>query len=202
MMSLPAGLRDEGFAAIAPVAGAQMVACDHPSPISVLHIHGAADTHVPLDGSPGNGRGKVPAHTPIDEVLAGWRKVDGCGQPTTTKAGPVNTSTATCPDGRSVTFITIDGPRDQSPGDHPRGARSQAAQLRPTVDRDQCDRCGVGLLRRPPGPRLTECSGPRRPTDSAASPPGGRERLGQRLDRGGEGVPPLQPTFRFAVSNE
>jgi polyhydroxybutyrate depolymerase len=104
------------FAAVAPVAGARMVACENPTPVSVLHIHGLADTHVPLDGSPGSGLGKVPMHTPVTEVLAGWRKVDGCGQPTQTKVGVVTTSTATCPDGRSVTFVTIDGAGHQWPG--------------------------------------------------------------------------------------
>ncbi len=119
MMSYRLACETKVFAAIAPDAGAQMVSCDNPAPTSVLHIHGLADTHVPLDGSPGNGLGKVPEHTPIDEVLAGWRKVDGCDQPTQTKAGPVNTSTATCPDGRAVTFITIDGAGHQWPGAAP-----------------------------------------------------------------------------------
>ena len=203
MMSYRLACETKVFAAIAPVAGAQMVACDHPSPISVLHIHGAADTHVPLDGSPGNGRGKVPAHTPIDEVLAGWRKVDGCDQPTTTKAGPVNTSTATCPDGRSVTFITIDGAGHQWPGALSAGS-SQPSCSTPTHRRPRSMRpmwCGTSSPpTRPPPDRVLRIAA----ADRLGRVPPARacERLGQRLDRAGEEVPPLEPTFRFAVSNE
>lgn len=104
------------FAAAASVAGAQMVPCTNPAPISMLHIHGLADTHVPFDGSPGNGIGKVPAHPPIATTMAAWRKADGCGAPASTTAGVVTTSTATCPDGRAVELITVEGAGHQWPG--------------------------------------------------------------------------------------
>lgn len=104
------------FAAAAPVAGAPMQPCTDPSPASLLHIHGVDDTSVPLDGSPGDGRGKVPAHTPIPEVIASWRRVDDCGEPSVTTDGPVTTSTATCVLGRAVTLVTVAGAGHQWPG--------------------------------------------------------------------------------------
>jgi polyhydroxybutyrate depolymerase len=104
------------FAAMASVAGAQMVPCEHPEPISVLHIHGTADTHVPMDGSTGNGRGRVVAHTPVTTSIARWRKIDDCAPATSTTHGVVTTSTARCAHGRSVTLTTVAGAGHQWPG--------------------------------------------------------------------------------------
>lgn len=114
------------FRAVAPVAGAQMVPCDRPAPISVLHIHGAADTRVPMDGSPGNGRGNVPAHPPIADTIAAWERVDGCEAPTTTVDGPVTTVSASCPADRAVELITVAGAGHQWPG---------SARRRPIAER-------------------------------------------------------------------
>lgn len=104
------------FSAMASVAGAQMVPCHDPKPLSVLHIHGTADTHVPLDGSPGNGAGKVPAHTPVATSIEAWRTLLGCGSPTETVRGSVTTTTATCPEGRTVELILVAGAGHQWPG--------------------------------------------------------------------------------------
>lgn len=103
------------FAAIASVAGAQMVPCTDPQPTSVLHIHGTADTNVPMDGSPGDGIGKVPSHPPIADTIAAWRTVDDCGDASTQTSEPVTTSTATCPDRRAVELVTITGGGHQWP---------------------------------------------------------------------------------------
>ncbi|MEZ5323350.1 MAG: PHB depolymerase family esterase [Microthrixaceae bacterium] len=118
------------FAAVASVAGASMNPCPNPRPISVLHIHGLADTHVPFDGSPGNGIGRVPRHTPVAETIAMWRDVDGCDPATTTRAREVTTSTANCEDGRSVELITVDGAGHQ----WPRGAAASSAPRRRGAD--------------------------------------------------------------------
>lgn len=115
------------FSAAASVAGAQMVPCKDPAPISMLHIHGTADDHVPMDGSPGHGLGKVPAHPPIVDTIDAWRTVDGCAAPATSTDGPVTTSTATCAQGRAVTLITIDGAGHQWPGSSKGSARLQKA---------------------------------------------------------------------------
>jgi polyhydroxybutyrate depolymerase len=104
------------FAAAAPVAGAQMVPCDDPHPISVLHIHGLADSNVPMDGSPGDGRGKVPAHPPVTDTIAMWRTLDRCSPATSTTVGLVTRSSATCADGRAVDLVTVKGAGHQWPG--------------------------------------------------------------------------------------
>lgn len=118
------------FAAYASVAGALMEPCPSPHPISVLHIHGMADTHVPFDGSPGNGVGHVARHTPVDETIAMWRRVDQCDPPTTTADQQVTTSTAQCPAGRSVELITIAAAGHQ----WPQGEAAASRPVRPGAD--------------------------------------------------------------------
>lgn len=104
------------FAAAASVAGAQMVPCTDPTPISMLHIHGLADSHVPFDGGPGHGLGNVPAHPPVADTIAAWRQTDGCAAPTSTTQGVVTTSAAACSHGRTVELITVEGAGHQWPG--------------------------------------------------------------------------------------
>lgn len=115
------------FAAVASVAGAQMVTCEGAAPISVLHIHGTADHHVPMDGSPGEGIGRVPVHTPVGTSIDRWRVVDGCGRPTVTAEGTVTTSVAECPSGRAVALITVDGAGHQWPGASKRNSRMKSS---------------------------------------------------------------------------
>lgn len=104
------------FAAAASVAGAQMVSCDHPAAISMLHIHGADDHNVPMDGSPGDGRGNVPAHPSTTATIDAWRKVNGCDLPETTTDGSVTRSISTCPNGRAVELIVVADAGHQWPG--------------------------------------------------------------------------------------
>jgi polyhydroxybutyrate depolymerase len=85
----------------------------------VIHIHGTADRSIPLDGSPGQGFARIDG-PPIPDVVAGWRAVDGCAAPTSTTAGAVTTSVATCPGGRAVELVTIDGAGHQWPGSTPK----------------------------------------------------------------------------------
>ena len=105
------------FAAAASVAGAQMVRCTDPQPISMLHVHGLVDHHVPFDGSAGSGIAKVMSHTPVQKTIDAWRRVDDCAEPTVTKSGVVTRSTATCPEGRAVELITIADAGHQWPGE-------------------------------------------------------------------------------------
>jgi len=115
------------FAAVAPVAGTQLVSCTDGQPTSVLHLHGTSDTRVHLDGTTGDGVAKVTG-PPIAKVLAGWRQRDHCAAFATTTAGAVTTSIADCPLGRTVEWILIDGMGHEWPG----GARS-ATQLEATA---------------------------------------------------------------------
>jgi polyhydroxybutyrate depolymerase len=96
------------FAAVAVVSGPLLVDCNPLSPISVLHIHGTADTVFPYDGG-GTGCGE-PCPS-VGQTMERWRQADDCtGEPTTTTEGIVTTSTyATCAGGAEVEFIKVAG---------------------------------------------------------------------------------------------
>ncbi len=103
------------FAAIGPDSATQLVACTGASPTSVVAIHGLADTRVPFAGGMGSGVGHVDGPA-VPTVIAGWRTIDGCGDPSSTTAGAVTTAVATCPQGRAVELITVAGAGHQWPG--------------------------------------------------------------------------------------
>jgi len=123
-MALRLGCQTDMFAAIAPVAGTLLTDCSGARPTSVLQIHGTADDRVPYDGGPGkafavNGNPRVDGPS-VPAVNATWRGIDGCAAPTSTTAGDVTTSTAGCPNGRTVELISVAGAGHQWPG----GARN------------------------------------------------------------------------------
>ncbi|GAA4249990.1 extracellular catalytic domain type 1 short-chain-length polyhydroxyalkanoate depolymerase [Dactylosporangium darangshiense] len=103
------------FAAIGPDSATLLGACPKPAPVSVLHIHGAADTRIRMDGAEGDGVARIDG-PPVAEVVASWRAVDGCEEPSAVVAGVVTTSVARCPAGRAVELVTIDGAGHQWPG--------------------------------------------------------------------------------------
>jgi len=94
------------FAAIGPVSGTQLDPCRSPHPTSVMHIHGTADPLVPYEG--GHGFSVIDGPS-VSDVNAFWRNADRCGAPTVTVDGILTTSTAGCPESRSVVLITVDG---------------------------------------------------------------------------------------------
>jgi polyhydroxybutyrate depolymerase len=111
------------FAAIAPVAGTMINPCPHPSPISVLHIHGKSDQTIPYGGGPGRrdneGTGRLPVKIdgpPVPDLIATWRATDSCPDPSVTTSGPVTTTLARCPSGRVVELIAVAGAGHQWPG--------------------------------------------------------------------------------------
>ena len=59
MMAYTLACRTDVFAAVAPVAATMLADCADPSPVSVFHLHGSADTSVRLDGEPGEGAAEV-----------------------------------------------------------------------------------------------------------------------------------------------
>jgi polyhydroxybutyrate depolymerase len=83
--------------------------------LSVLHIHGTADTRIPYAGGEGTGSAHIDG-PPVGQVVASWRAVDACAQPSTAVSSPITTSTAQCPGGRAVELITISGAGHQWPG--------------------------------------------------------------------------------------
>lgn len=103
------------FAAIAPVAGTIVTPCASPAPLSVLEIHGTDDQRVRMDGQPGSGGNHVDG-LPVADVISLFRTADGCGTSSVTTQGTVTTDAASCPGGRRVTLITIDGAGHQWPG--------------------------------------------------------------------------------------
>ncbi|WP_030440043.1 extracellular catalytic domain type 1 short-chain-length polyhydroxyalkanoate depolymerase [Actinoplanes subtropicus] len=103
------------FAAIGPDSATLLGDCASPHPVSVLHIHGTADTRIPYQGGQGDGFAKINGPA-VPDLVARWRTVDGCKPPATTTSGPVTTSLANCPTGRSVELITITGAGHQWPG--------------------------------------------------------------------------------------
>lgn len=114
MMAYTLACRTDVFAAVAPVAGTMVVDCPDPSPVSLFHLHGTEDSAVRIDGSPGE-RGGIEG-PPIAELVAFWREVAGCLDPSEVVAGPVRRSVAGCEDGRSVELVTVEGAGHQWPG--------------------------------------------------------------------------------------
>ena len=108
MMSYTLACDTTLFAAIGPVSGTQVDPCRSPHPASVMAIHGTADPLIPYGGGPGRGFAHING-PPVPDVNTFWRKVDQCEAPAATTSGSVTTSTAGCPDNRSVALITIDG---------------------------------------------------------------------------------------------
>jgi polyhydroxybutyrate depolymerase len=97
------------FAAIGPDSATQLDKCAAPRPTSVMHIHGTADPRIRYDGSPGSGVATPNGGPSMPDLNAFWRNVDGCAAPTSTTDGSVTTSTAGCPEGRSVVLVTVTG---------------------------------------------------------------------------------------------
>jgi polyhydroxybutyrate depolymerase len=118
------------FAAIGPVAATLLGPCDRPAPISIIHIHGAADERVRYDGGRGNGVAAIDGPA-VPDLIERWRRTDGCAPPASQVEDPVTTSVADCPDGRAVELITIAGAGHQWPGAGPRTVGERALGLDP-----------------------------------------------------------------------
>jgi polyhydroxybutyrate depolymerase len=108
MMSYALACNTGIFAAIGPDSATQLDACAAPHPTSVMHIHGTGDRLIRYDGEPGVGVARIDG-PPVPDLNAFWRDVDHCAGPVTTTDGEVTTSTADCPDNRSVVLKTVDG---------------------------------------------------------------------------------------------
>jgi polyhydroxybutyrate depolymerase len=106
------------IAAIAPVSGNMATAsgsadvpCSLAAPVSVLAIHGTADRTIPIAG------GKVDiTYSPMADVIARWRSLDGCAsQSTTTLDGPSTTTSWSCSGGSTVSQRIVTGGYHQWP---------------------------------------------------------------------------------------
>jgi polyhydroxybutyrate depolymerase len=96
----------ETFAAIAPVAGALVYSpCQPQQAVSVIHVHGLADTSVPYAG------GTPHDFPPIEQVIANWVQLAGCtGSPHVESLVNIATHTThtSCQAGTAVELYTID----------------------------------------------------------------------------------------------
>lgn len=75
-----------------------------------MAVHGTSDTRVLYDGGTSTvGSAQINARA-APEISEFWRGVDGCPDPAATTATPqVSIAAASCPDGRAVELVTIDG---------------------------------------------------------------------------------------------
>jgi polyhydroxybutyrate depolymerase len=104
--------------------------CVDPAPISVIHVHGTADTRIRYAGGAGDGEAGIDG-PPVPDVIARWREVARWGRPTSTTDETVTTSVAECPRGVTVELITIDGAGHQWPGSRPKTLVERALGLDP-----------------------------------------------------------------------
>jgi polyhydroxybutyrate depolymerase len=118
------------FRAIGPDSATLLGTCPSPARLSVIHIHGSADNHIPYDGGPGGGVAKIDGPA-VPDVIESWRAVDGCAPPTESTLGAVTMSLAACADGRAVELITIAGAGHQWPGSPSRPAIQKLLGLDP-----------------------------------------------------------------------
>ena len=115
IMAYTLACQTDVFAAIGPDSATQLGPCSNPKPISVIHIHGTADKNIPYNGGNGDGVAHIDGPS-VPALNATWRAIDACGTSSITKAGVVTTSVASCPGGRTVELITIEGAGHQWPG--------------------------------------------------------------------------------------
>lgn len=112
--------RADLVAAIAPVAGTlgSGVPCNPSRPVSVLQVHGTADSVVPFDGGPMIGRGGPSTVVAAPAMADRWRALDGCPGSPVDDANPGlgRLSSAGCADGTQVVLVTVDGGGHVWPG--------------------------------------------------------------------------------------
>lgn len=96
------------LAGIGPVAGAVLVPCPAPAPLTVVAVHGSADDRVPFGGGAGAGGAQYPT---VDGSLAPFLAADGCSPaPVLTDDPPATVGTWTCTSGfRVVRDVIAEG---------------------------------------------------------------------------------------------
>jgi polyhydroxybutyrate depolymerase len=120
------------IAAIAPVEGAQDVACRPSNPVSVIVFHGTADRLVPFEGGATPFQlGSRRSDASVDSTVAFWTKEDGCSPtPKREETAAVRIeSYSGCRDGTAVTLYAIQGGRHIWPGTRLSGNEVPATEL-------------------------------------------------------------------------
>jgi len=105
--------RADRVGAVVSVAGAMVLADCHPTrPVSVLEIHGTADTNVAYGGGPLPAVLGATTEAPATkDLMAEWARLDRCGsRPAASTAGPLTTeSWSGCADASTVRLISVAG---------------------------------------------------------------------------------------------
>ncbi len=127
MAALLACQLSDRFAAFASIAGgySALPACQPANPVSLVEVHGTADSVVPYNGLPPIGAGAV------QPWLAAWRQRDGCqGSPVVGRIAPrvERYDWSDCSQGTAVEHIEIFGGGHQLPGGLPPD-RGQASSV-------------------------------------------------------------------------
>ncbi len=107
------------IAAIAPVEGAQDLACHPAKPVAVIVFHGTDDHLVPFDGgSTPFQMGSKRSDTPVADTVAFWVREDGCSPaPQHEETAAVHTDIYTgCKDSTAVALYAIQGGHHMWPG--------------------------------------------------------------------------------------
>ncbi|MFE7719694.1 alpha/beta hydrolase family esterase [Nocardia rhizosphaerihabitans] len=115
MMAYSMACRTSIAAAVGAVAGTLLDDCPHPSPTSVIHVHGTDDENVRYDGAPGSGVARIDGPS-VPELNEFWRAADDCAPPVSTIDDRVTTLRASCRDGRAVDLVTVAGAGHRWPG--------------------------------------------------------------------------------------
>jgi polyhydroxybutyrate depolymerase len=80
IMAYTLACRTDIFAAIGPDSATELGTCPHPAPLSVIHVHGTADTRVPYDGGQGDGTAKIDGPA-VPALNATWRRIGTAAHP-------------------------------------------------------------------------------------------------------------------------
>jgi polyhydroxybutyrate depolymerase len=114
--------RPGALAGIGPVAGALLVDCPAPAPLTVVAVHGTADERVPIGGGPG------PSGTPfpsLDGSLEPFRATGCPAEPAVADTFPARVSTWACANGRAVVRDVVDGLPHVWPGAGPNAGTTE-----------------------------------------------------------------------------
>lgn len=118
------------FAAIATLPGTFYATSCRPSrPVSVIALHGTADTKMPFYGGKGPTSPNPDQVQPaVESVIEGWRARFACATPTVEHSPSVTKTSATCRGGADVVLYKVDG------GDHYSPLGSVTGGTRATID--------------------------------------------------------------------
>lgn len=105
------------IAAIAAVPGTfYATACRPSRPVSVIAVHGTADTNMPYEGGKGpTSPDREMVQPSVESVNVRWRELFGCAAPTVERTPPVTKTSAGCRGATDVVLYQVEGGRHVPP---------------------------------------------------------------------------------------